>query len=134
MRALFWLFLISLSESTLGPERFDVMRKKGTERAFSGKYLFESRPGIYRCAACENPLFNADDKYDAGSGWPSFSKPICSDAIYYLEDWELPFKRYEVLCRKCNSHLGHVFPDGPPPKGLRYCINSIALLLKAAEQ
>lgn len=125
-----WIFLTILTPEILGPERYKVMREKGTERAFSGRYLYETAVGTYVCAACENPLFRSEDKYDSGAGWPSFKKPIDKESIYYLEDRSLPFKRYEVLCRKCQSHLGHVFKDGPPPKGLRYCINSITLILK----
>ena len=101
----------------------------GPERAFSGKYLYESESGVYRCAVCQNPLFDSQDKYDSGAGWPSFTKPIDSKSVYYLEDHTLPIKRYEVLCRKCDARLGHVFHDGPPPKGLRYCIYSITLML-----
>ncbi len=100
------------------------------ERAFSGKYLYETAPGIYACAECQNPLFSSEDKYDSGAGWPCFKKPIEPKSVYYLEDNSLPFKRYEVLCRKCNGRLGHVFNDGPPPKGLRYCINSYSLVLQ----
>ncbi|MBU6384009.1 MAG: peptide-methionine (R)-S-oxide reductase MsrB [Verrucomicrobia bacterium] len=124
-----WIFLITWSPEVLGPERFRVMREKGTERAFSGSYLYETGTGTYICAACKNPLFSSDDKYDSGAGWPSFKKPLHSKSVYYLEDWTLPFQRYEVLCRGCDSHLGHVFPDGPPPKNLRYTVNSITLIL-----
>lgn len=126
---LLWIFLISWSPEVLGPERYRVMREKGTERAFSGRYLHETSLGIYQCAACRTPLFSSADKYESGAGWPSFTQPIETKAVYYLEDWNLRFKRYEVLCRGCDSHLGHVFPDGPPPKNLRYCINSITLVL-----
>ena len=101
-----------------------------TDRAFSGKYLYEASPGIYVCKTCKAPLFSSEDKYDAGSGWPSFRKAATPESVYYLEDWNLSFKRYEVLCRQCHAHLGHVFNDGPPPKGLRYCINSSTLLLE----
>ncbi len=125
-----WILLFTLTSEHLGPERYRVMREKGTERAFSGSYLYETREGIYRCAGCANPVFHSSDKYDSGAGWPSFRKAIEKESVYYLEDKGLSFKRYEVLCRKCHSHLGHVFNDGPPPKGLRYCINSIALSLE----
>ena len=129
---LLWIFLLSapLSKDTLGPERYKVMREKGTERPFSGKYLYETARGIYSCSACKTPLFHSDDKYDSGAGWPSFRKAIKSENVYYLEDRSLSFKRYEILCRGCDSHLGHVFNDGPPPKGLRYCVNSITLILE----
>ena len=114
----------------LGRERYHVMRKKGSERAFLGRYVFTRSPGVYLCAACDLPLFLSEDKYDSGSGWPSFKKAAAPKHVYYLEDWSLSFKRYEVLCSRCDSHLGHVFNDGPPPKGLRFCINSITLFLK----
>lgn len=117
-----WLFLIA---SAL--EEPIAMREKKSDRAFSGKYLYEEREGIYACSECKAPLFSSEDKYDSGAGWPSFRGPIQPKAVYYLEDWELSFKRYEVLCRGCNSSLGHVFHDGPPPKNLRYCIQSSAL-------
>ncbi len=125
-----WIFLFSLTQESLGEERYRVMREKGTERAFSGPYLYETKQGIYSCAACHNPLFDSKDKYDSGAGWPSFSKVIAKESVYYLEDRSLPIQRYEVLCRVCESHLGHVFHDGPPPKNLRYCINSITLILE----
>ena len=118
----------------LGRERYNVMRRKGTEHAFFGLYVRAEEPGVYHCAACDLPLFDAGDKYDAGSGWPSFKKPIEPKNVYYLEDWSLSFKRYEVLCSRCDSHLGHLFHDGPEPKGLRYCINSIALQLRQGKE
>lgn len=114
----------------LGRDRYNIMRRKGTEHAHIGKYAHTQGDGIYSCAACSLPLFEGAEKYDAGNGYPSFKKPIAKKNIYYLEDWSLNFKRYEVLCSGCDSHLGHVFNDGPPTKHLRYCINSITLELK----
>jgi peptide-methionine (R)-S-oxide reductase len=121
---LFTILLFTIE--VLGPLRYEVMREKKTERAFSGEYLYHFEEGFYSCAACETPLFLSDDKYDSGAGWPSFKKPLEPKAVYYQKD-SSPFMRYEVLCRVCDSHLGHLFHDGPPPKELRYCINSIAL-------
>lgn len=113
--------------SELGPDRYAVMREKGTERGFLGKYVRTTTAGTYHCAACHTPLFSSQDKYQIGCGWPTFIQPMTPKSVYYLEDWHMGFKRYEVLCRGCDSHLGHVFNDGPPPKGLRYTINSVAL-------
>lgn len=114
----------------LGRERYNVMRRKNTEPAYSGSYLDEEKEGIYICAGCSHPLFRSQDKYsEPGCGWPLFKQAIESKNIIYQEDRSLGFKRYEVLCRRCESHLGHVFNDGPPPKHLRYTINSVALLL-----
>lgn len=114
----------------LGRERYNVMRRKKTEPAYSGAYLDEESEGIYVCAGCDTPLFDSQDKYnEAGCGWPLFKKTLESKYVIYKEDWSLGFKRYEVLCRRCESHLGHVFNDGPPPKHLRYTINSMALVL-----
>lgn len=100
------------------------------ERAFSGKYLYETASGTYTCVGCESPLFRSEDKYESGAGWPSFSANIEKN-IYYLEDPCLIVKRYEVVCRSCDRKLGHVFNDGPPPKNLRYCIPSMNLLFKS---
>jgi peptide-methionine (R)-S-oxide reductase len=107
------------------------MRKKRTERAFSGIYRSEDREGVYHCAACQEPLFKSEDKYmQKNSGWPCFKRPIEPKKVYYLEDRIHSFKRYEVLCSGCHSHLGHVFNDGPPPKHFRYTINSLGLLFQ----
>jgi len=108
----------------LGPERYDVMRQKGTERGFVGKYVLTRAPGIYVCAGCASPLFSSEHKYQIGCGWPTFT---AAKNVYFLEDWSLGFKRYEIICRGCDSHLGHVFNDGPEPRRLRYTINSCAL-------
>lgn len=115
---------------TLSIEQFRILRRKETERPFSGKYLFTWAPGIYHCAACDLPLLNSEDKYSTSSGWASFTKPIAPKNVYYLPDSKPYVQRYEVLCGRCDSHLGHVFHDGPPPKMLRYCINSTSLTLK----
>lgn len=111
----------------LSPEQYRILREKGTEPAFSGSLLREKRDGIYRCAACGAPLFSSDAKYDSGSGWPSFYEPIEEDVLETEDDDSLRMRRIEVLCATCESHLGHVFPDGPRPTGLRFCINSASL-------
>ena len=112
---------------TLSPEQYEVLRRKGTERAFSGKYYNSKGKGVYRCAGCGNPLFDSDTKFDSGTGWPSYYQPVSADAVATEEDNSYGMIRTEVLCARCGGHLGHVFPDGPEPTGRRYCINSISL-------
>lgn len=122
---------INLSESEwrkrLTPEQFHVLREAGTERAFSGRYNNNKADGVYRCAACQLELFDSADKYDSGSGWPSFTQPIAPDRVVEHADESHGMRRVEVRCARCDGHLGHVFPDGPPPTGLRYCMNSVSL-------
>ncbi len=114
----------------LSPEEYRVLRRAGTERAFTGKYHDSKDDGVYVCAGCGNPLFDSNTKYDSGTGWPSYYEPIAPDAVVEYEDRSMLFVRTEVCCSKCGGHLGHVFTDGPQPTGLRYCMNSAAVRLK----
>ena len=120
-------------QSMLSPEEYAVTRQAGTERPFTGVYWDEERPWTYLCKCCDAPLFDAQTKFDAGCGWPSFYAPLESEALINREDHTLGMRRIEVLCARCDAHLGHVFPDGPAPTGLRYCMNSVSLTLAPEE-
>ena len=117
----------------LTPEQYRVMREKGTERPFTGEYEKTKEKGMYVCAGCGNPLFSSDTKYESGSGWPSFYEPLTEASVRTEEDGSMFMKRTEVLCSRCDAHLGHVFDDGPQPTGERYCMNSVSLKLQKNE-
>ena len=117
-------------KENLTPEQYEICRNKGTEPPFSGEYLKTKTAGTYHCLCCGNPLFHSEKKFDSGTGWPSFWDPIDVQSVSTQEDLSMSVVRTEVLCKQCESHLGHVFEDGPQPTGLRYCINSVSLKLE----
>ena len=119
-------------QAQLTPLEYRVARRAGTERAFTGEYWQTKAKGVYNCRCCDAPLFDSDSKYDSGTGWPSFTAPLVADAIATKKDRSLFMVRTEVLCARCDAHLGHVFPDGPAPTGLRFCLNSASLKLDPA--
>jgi peptide-methionine (R)-S-oxide reductase len=121
-------------QKQLSPEQFQVARKAGTERAFTGKYWNTKDKGVYACVCCGQPLFSSDTKFDSGTGWPSFYKPLNEGAVETESDSSYGMVRTEARCAKCDAHLGHVFEDGPEPTGLRFCMNSASLELKPAEK
>ena len=117
-------------KTCLSPTEFHILREKGTEIAFTGKLLYNKKKGVYACAGCGNELFSSETKFESGTGWPSFYKPIAENKIELKPDNNFMMHRTEVLCKKCGGHLGHVFDDGPEPTGRRYCINSMSLHFK----
>jgi len=114
-------------KTRLTPEQYEVLRRHGTERPGTGCFLGTKEPGTYVCAGCGNPLFRSGEKFESGTGWPSFTRPVSDDAVVEIVDRSYGMNRTEVRCARCDGHLGHVFPDGPAPTGLRYCMNSAAM-------
>ena len=121
-------------KNILSPEVYHIAREKGTERPFTSKFETSKEIGTYYCAVCGNPLFKSDTKFESGCGWPSFYEPVSKSSLIYLPDNAFGMKRTEVQCGRCKSHLGHVFEDGPPPTGLRYCINGVVLDFEKAKE
>jgi len=117
-------------KAQLSPQEYRVTRKAGTERAFTGANWDQKADGTYKCVCCDAPLFSSDTKFDSGTGWPSFHTPLAADAVGEKEDRGLFSRRTEIICARCDAHLGHVFPDGPEPSGLRYCMNGTAMIFE----
>ncbi len=114
-------------KAQLSPEQYRITRGKGTEASFTGEHCSRYEPGLYSCICCETQLFDSGEKFDSGTGWPSFTQPLADNAVKYKKDSSLGMIRVEAMCNACDAHLGHIFPDGPAPSGLRYCINSVSL-------